>query len=106
MLTTHNPSQTHHGPNAVVAHLLSHLSVRDLIAELARVEEALRSVPALLARADGFIHHPARVPLVRHEHAILTELAARRRARRTLPDDAATEQERGDSPPRTSPPWR
>lgn len=102
-MTTHNPSETHHGPYAVVTRMFAHLSVRDLIAELARVEESLRSAPALLARADGFIHHPARVPLVRHEHAILTELAARRFARR---DDAASEKEGDDAPPRTSPPWR
>lgn len=98
----HNPSETHHDSYAVVARMFAHLSVRDLIAELARVEEALRSAPARFAHADGFVHPPARVPLVRHEHAILTELAARRRAPR---HHVATEDGAG-AKQRTSPPWR
>jgi hypothetical protein len=59
----------------------SRLSVRELVVELARVEESLRKLPALLVRRDALIPNPARRPLVRRERDIMGELAARRRAR-------------------------
>lgn len=59
----------------------SRLSVRELVVELARVEESLRKLPALLARRDALIPNPTRRPLLRRERAIMGELAARRRAR-------------------------
>lgn len=59
---------------------LARLSVRDLIAELARVEESLRTGTALLARYGALGVVPGRRELLRRADAIVGELAARRSA--------------------------
>jgi hypothetical protein len=85
------------GQQTGVGDPLSRLSVRDLIAELARVEESLRTTPALLTRPGGLIRNPARRPLLRREGAVINELATRRRERLSTRrrDDGASAARRG-----------
>lgn len=59
---------------------LARLSIRDLIAELTRVEDALRTGAALLAGYGALGVIPGRRELLRRADAIVGELAARRRA--------------------------
>lgn len=60
---------------------VSHLSVLELIAELARLEGTVRALPARPPRPDGAVHHSAD-PLIRRERLIVSELEDRREARR------------------------
>jgi len=84
---------------------LTGLSVRELIAELAQVEETLCQLPGLLAEADAAIPTSAipdsARPLRQRELAIVHELTARRHERGLIA--APLVPERG--PHRTSPPW-
>lgn len=68
-------------PRPAGSEALSRLSVRELISELARVEESLRTLPALISRKHALLPNPARRPLLRRERAIMVELATRRRER-------------------------
>ena len=66
--------------SAPVARAVSHLSVRELIQELARLEDTVRALPARPPRSDG-VRRRSADPLLRREQLILSELEARRDAR-------------------------
>lgn len=95
------PSTPPGSPQAAASEVLTRLSVRELIAELARVEESLRALPALIARKNALIPNPARRPLLRRQSAIIGELTTRRRERGLR----AGERGRGSSAAWPPPPW-
>ena len=80
---------------------LDELSARDLLAELARVEDSLRRMSALAAQADILSSDGTQRPLRQREHAIVDELTARRH-RRGLIAAPPVQQRPAD---RTPPPW-
>lgn len=86
--------------SAPVARSVSHLSVRELIAELARVEDAVRELPARPPQSGGVMHHSVD-PLLLREQLILTELEDRRDARRA----AAAHRDLEGPELVTAPPW-
>ena len=80
---------------------LDQLSARELIAELARVEDSLRRLRTLSTGADSRSPDHRQGPLRRQEHAIVDELTVRRRRRGLIAAPLASEQ----PPERTRPPW-
>jgi hypothetical protein len=100
-------------PNRSIVHLtplgsldaeaepLEGLSARELLAELARVEDSLRRLSALAAEADRAGSYRAQRPLRQREHAIVDELTARRHRRGLIAAPLAQERPAD----RTPPPW-
>ena len=56
------------------------LSVRELVAVLAELEDALRGLPPFLVRRGALVLNPDRAPLLVRQRAVVSELRARRRA--------------------------
>jgi phosphoribosylcarboxyaminoimidazole (NCAIR) mutase len=74
---------------------------RELLAELARVEDTQRRLSALAAEADRASSYRAQRPLRQREHAIVDELTARRHRRGLIAAPLAQERPAD----RTPPPW-
>lgn len=79
--STHTTHSTSSGTQARLA--VAGLSVRELVLALTEIEDALRSVPPLLARRGALVLNPDRVPLLVRQHAVVSELRARRQAWRS-----------------------
>ena len=100
-------------PNRSIAHItplaradagadpLDGLSARELLAELARVEDSLRRLSALAGEAGSPGPYRAQRPLRQREHAIVDELTARRHQRGLIAAPLAQERPAD----RTPPPW-
>lgn len=103
----------HHGPQAgsPASHDLQRdlhrdladLGVRELVAELARVEDALRQMPFMVRRHGMMVVNPDVAPLLARQRAVSAQLRQRRVSWNAHP--ASGVDGRGPSAAWPAPPW-
>lgn len=98
-MTTQNHRPVHHPSSVIANHDLAELGVRQLVAELARLEDELRRTPFMVRRHGMMVVNPDVAPMMARQRAVSAQLRQRRVSW------TAHKTRRGPSASWPAPPW-